>query len=53
MHPTFSGTHLSNTKKQKTVSRSSIEAEYKAMVDAATEVMWVKTVLHELFILCS
>jgi hypothetical protein len=35
-------------KKQKTVSRSSIKAEYKAMVDATTEVMWVQMVLQEL-----
>jgi hypothetical protein len=35
-------------KKQKTVSRSSTEAEYKAMIDATIEVMWVQTVLQEL-----
>jgi hypothetical protein len=39
-------------KKQKTVSRSSTEAEYKAMVDAIAEVMWVQAVLKELCILC-
>jgi hypothetical protein len=32
------------------VSRSSMEAEYKAMVDATAEVMWVQAVLQELHI---
>jgi hypothetical protein len=40
-------------KKQKIVSRSSIEVEYKAMVDATTEIMWVQVVLNELQIQCS
>jgi len=35
-------------KKQKTVSRSSTEAEYKAMADATAEIMWVQSVLAEL-----
>jgi hypothetical protein len=35
-------------KKQKTVSRSSIEAEYKAMADATVEIMGVQSILHEL-----
>jgi hypothetical protein len=35
-------------KKQKTVSHSSTEAEYKAMADAMAEIMWVQSVLHEL-----
>jgi hypothetical protein len=39
-------------KKQKTVSRSSIEAEYKAMADATLKLMWVQTVLNELCIPC-
>jgi hypothetical protein len=39
-------------KKQKIVSHSSTEAEYKAMIDATAEVMWVQTILHELQILC-
>jgi hypothetical protein len=39
-------------KKQKTVSRSSTEAEYKAMADATAEVMWVQTVLMELGVPC-
>jgi hypothetical protein len=39
-------------KKQKTVSQTSTEAEYKAMADATHEVMWVQSVLHELRIPC-
>jgi hypothetical protein len=39
-------------KKQKTMSRSSTEAEYKAMEDATVEVMWVQTVLKELGVPC-
>jgi hypothetical protein len=39
-------------KKQKTVSRSSTEAEYKSMADATAEVMWVQFVLHELGVSC-
>jgi hypothetical protein len=35
-------------KKQKTVSRSSTEAEYKVMVDATAEIMWVQAILQEL-----
>jgi hypothetical protein len=34
-------------KKQKIVSRSSTEAEYKSMADATVEVMWVQIVLDE------
>lgn len=30
------------------VSRSSTEAEYKSVVNATTEVMWVQMILHEL-----
>jgi hypothetical protein len=37
-------------KKQKTVSRSSTEAEYKAMADATAEIMWIQSVLHELWV---
>jgi hypothetical protein len=37
-------------KKQKTVSRSSTEAKYKAMADATTEIVWVQAVLHELHV---
>jgi hypothetical protein len=36
------------SKKQKTVSWSSTEAEYKTMADATAEIMWVQTVLQEL-----
>jgi hypothetical protein len=39
-------------KKQKTVSRSSTEAEYKTMVDATAEITWVQAVLQELRIPC-
>jgi hypothetical protein len=39
-------------KKQKTMSRSSTEAEYKAMADTTAEVMWVQTVLMELGVPC-
>jgi hypothetical protein len=39
-------------KKQKTVSRSSTEAEYKAMTDATAKVMWVQAVLRELCVTC-
>jgi hypothetical protein len=39
-------------KKQKTVSRSSTEAEYKAMADATLKLMWVQAVLNELCIPC-
>jgi hypothetical protein len=37
-----------SAKKQATVSRSSIEAEYKALANAAAEVMWVHKILDEL-----
>jgi hypothetical protein len=40
-------------KKQKTSSHSSTEAEYKAMDDATTEVMWIQTLLHELCVSCT
>jgi hypothetical protein len=39
-------------KKQKTISCSSTEAEYKAMPDTTAEVMWVQTILRELSISC-
>jgi hypothetical protein len=41
-----------SAKKQKTVSRSSTEAEYKAMADVIVEIMWVQFVLNELGVLC-
>jgi hypothetical protein len=37
-----------SAKKQPTVSRSSTEAEYKAIVNAAAEIAWVQSVLKEL-----
>lgn len=36
------------SKKQSTVSRSSVEAEYRAMAQASAEVTWIVRVLHEL-----
>ena len=36
------------SKKQKVVSRSSAEAEYRAMANGTCEGMWIKTVLDEL-----
>lgn len=36
------------TKKQSTVSRSSAEAEYRAMAHAVSELTWLHTLLHEL-----
>lgn len=37
-----------SARKQATVSRSSTEAEYKALENATAEIMWIKTLLHEL-----
>ncbi|GKC99658.1 integrase [Tanacetum coccineum] len=37
-------------RKQRTVSRSSIEAEYKALVDTVVELTWLQALLHELSI---
>jgi histone deacetylase 1/2 len=37
-----------SARKQSTVSRSSTEAEYKALANAAAEVMWVRKLLNEL-----
>ena len=38
-------------KKQATVSRSSTEAEYKALANATAEIIWVQAILNELAIL--
>jgi histone deacetylase 1/2 len=37
-----------SARKQATVSRSSTEAEYKALANATAEVMWIQTLLNEL-----
>ncbi|XP_074361424.1 uncharacterized protein LOC141701687 [Apium graveolens] len=37
-----------SARKQKTVSRSSTEAEYRSLATATTEVMWIQTLLGEL-----
>jgi hypothetical protein len=37
-----------SAKKQATVSRSSTKAEYKSLANAIAEIIWVKSVLHEL-----
>lgn len=44
-------THISwASKKQHTVSRSSIEAEYKALVISAAEVSWIRQLLCDLHV---
>ena len=46
----FLGSNLVSwsARKQATVSRSSTEAEYKALANATAEVMWIQTLLYEL-----
>ncbi|KAJ0764103.1 putative RNA-directed DNA polymerase [Helianthus annuus] len=41
------------SKKQGIVSRSTAEAEYRAMCSAACEVMWIKNILSELKVFCT
>lgn len=50
----FLGSNLISwsARKQATVSRSSTEAEYKALANATAEVIWVQTLLKELGIQC-
>ena len=47
---TFRGTHLLSwkSKKQAVVSRSSAEAEYRAMAQGTCELMWLRSLLTEL-----
>jgi histone deacetylase 1/2 len=48
----FLGSNLVSwsARKQHTVSRSSTESEYKAVADATAKVMWIQTLLQELYI---
>ena len=36
-----------SARKQATVSRSSTEAEYKALANATAKIMWIQTLLQE------
>jgi hypothetical protein len=42
-----------SSRKQQTVSRSSTEAEYKAIVDATAELIWLQVLLREIGITLS
>jgi hypothetical protein len=46
----FLGSNLVSwsTRKQPTVSRSSIEADYRVIANVTAEIMWVQTLLNEL-----
>jgi len=39
-----------SARKQATVSRSSTEAEYKALADATAEIIWIQVLLRELWV---
>ena len=48
----FLGNHLVSwkTKKQRTVSKSSAEAEYRSMSSTASEIVWVEGLLQDLYV---
>ena len=50
----FLGSNLISwsARKQPTVSRSSTEAEYKAVANATAEIMWIQTLLEEIGVPC-
>jgi histone deacetylase 1/2 len=50
----FLGSNLISwsARKQAVVSKSSTEAEYKAMANATTEIMWIQILMDELKIPC-
>jgi histone deacetylase 1/2 len=50
----FLGSNLVSwsARKQATISRSSTEAEYKAIANATAEVMWIQTLMKEIGISC-